>query len=81
MKREIKVGDDVVIGKLEDDKHNFLYRDYIARVQKIQAGYAFVDTEPTGIFQSVTFKVWLPIDKLTLVPPAATEGGRRNDVS
>jgi hypothetical protein len=62
----LKVGDDVVIKRLEDSRQDLLYRDYVGRVMQISESgeYAFVDSDEVGLFQSVSFKKWFPVDKL-----------------
>lgn len=67
MDEEIKVGDQVAVGKLEDAKQDFLYRGYLGEVTKVRDDYAFVETDKLNLFQSVSFKAWLPMSKLTRV--------------
>ncbi len=62
---QINVGDDVVVGTQLDGKQDFLYRGYFARVTKVAGEYAFVDSDAVGLFQSVSFRAWLPIRTLT----------------
>lgn len=62
---EIQIGNDVVVGELDDGKSNFLYKGYFGRVMDIKDEFAFVDSDAVGLFQSVSFKAWLPLRALT----------------
>lgn len=76
--RKIGVGDDVVIRRLEDPQQDLMFRDYIGRVMEVKGEHAFVDSDACGLFQSVSFKRWFPVEKLYLVTPEQTkyDGGK-----
>lgn len=61
----IFIGNDVIVGRQIDPKDDLLYNGYFGRVVDIKDEYALVDSDATGLFQSVSFKAWLPMRTLT----------------